>query len=391
MLINAKKISNFGLVVFIWVCYLNVISLFTVNRLVPAHHLTIVILSVSTLTMLIGLRSTLSITNQSVVSMLIISLMIISTASQVMFNAGLIDDKGVDVNFFLLSNTMFSIIYFFLGVSLSYSSYSRKKYVLIFIVFMAPIFFLSTFYINGYTVSYGEIRANGSDDSINHLSIGSYVVVICFFLFSLLERKKKFFPAIIILVYLFVLDGRGALLATLLTLLFYSVLLFRSRCLLRFKMIIFVFLVIFISSVLTVAPFLSGDYKYEALNDSSLNARAYLMIEGMRIVPEAGVLGSVDSYVGHLGVTGAYIHNILSAWQFYGPITFLLLCVSAMRMFILSTHSLINGSKNEFFALIAIYSVISLIMFKSIHLELFWLSLGYWSFTKNRNSTSTTC
>lgn len=91
-------------------------------------------------------------------------------------------------------------------------------------------------------------------------------------------------------------------------------------------------------------------------------------------------IGDPTFLVRKYNYTGSYIHNIFSAWQYYGFIVFvgLVFAIFYVWKYISINIKSLDGVLDEFAIRLFVFSALSLMVGKSINFGLIWLSLGYW-------------
>lgn len=98
--------------------------------------------------------------------------------------------------------------------------------------------------------------------------------------------------------------------------------------------------------------------------------------------------GDPGALVRNFGTMGAYIHNLLSVWQFYGVVPFFIVVVltlEAVRQLFERQADGIFGF-DDFGSAGLAYSVISVLVAKSLMFGLFWFFLGYWTIRASRRA-----
>jgi hypothetical protein len=122
-------------------------------------------------------------------------------------------------------------------------------------------------------------------------------------------------------------------------------------------------------------------------NDFSALERKYFFKHGLTCLGEQILWGKSSVLVREYNDMGAYIHNILSAWQFFGFFPFLLLVGLTIRSvfkcsLILFSNRFRKNNFLKFMILLTIYSIISILTVKYIFFFPFWFVIGFWSNNK---------
>ena len=115
--------------------------------------------------------------------------------------------------------------------------------------------------------------------------------------------------------------------------------------------------------------------------DGSLNARGDLFIKSLEHLPKSILYGDPTYIAYEAGSMGSYIHNILSMWQFFGLLPFILILVIYARALLIMKNRMEKGDltvMEEFACMILIYSSVSIVLSKSVVFYWMWFSAGYW-------------
>jgi len=101
--------------------------------------------------------------------------------------------------------------------------------------------------------------------------------------------------------------------------------------------------------------------------DASFNARVQLYNEALPHLQATGYFGT-------------YIHNLLSAWQFFGFFVFLGIALALLYCLHRAMTTLKHNptTTDVFGAFMVIYVIISMIVGKSVMYNLLWFVLGFW-------------
>ena len=112
---------------------------------------------------------------------------------------------------------------------------------------------------------------------------------------------------------------------------------------------------------------------------SSYQARQTLQESGLTGTLNSPILGDYAGHVRDFGSTGSYIHNVLSAWQQFGLLTFILYFWLTLVSFWIAFKHVILGRQNGSVAIMALYNnafcLLMIIAAKSV----FWapVALGW--------------
>lgn len=236
-------------------------------------------------------------------------------------------------------------------------------------------------------LDYTQMRTNLGMDDFTHLAIaewvvflliGSYafanekfrpliVLISLFCLFSLQGRSSTFFTIIAFFVYGFIHEGRKHLVA---------VLVMTAIAALAYFFLPIEELIFDADQGSIERMTLSGEDA-----DVSLQGRFEIIDVSINHLPQAALVGDPTFLAREAQSMGSYIHNLLSLWQFFGVVPFLIMIVvlikSLRKMFTLAGSGRVSVM-DEFASVLLIYSVISVIFSKSIVFYWIWFVVGYW-------------
>lgn len=234
-------------------------------------------------------------------------------------------------------------------------------------------------------VQYGSISdlyKGGSE--VNHLIVADSTLILLILAFSFSPSRWRWIVVFVTILVLFSLGGRTALYIYLVSIGLY-LLLKNNQTYIFYYLIVIVFM-----AVLIFQNFISIDIKDEGVmrmfiadgvgSDASAQARESLLLIGIQELPKQIFIGDPTFPVRIFGSTGGFIHNILSSWQYYGLIPFLIFISSLIvcGVHVISYVKQLLTPIEEFGAIIFIYAALSVLFAKSIAFLLFWFALGFW-------------
>lgn len=239
---------------------------------------------------------------------------------------------------------------------------------------------------SGY-VNLTALREDTGIENLSHLWISENIVVLFFLSYALASNYLlRFLLLAAVAVFLVGMLGRSSLFFALAAVAFYEVIFSPGRV--PAKIIIGVavfFLSIFV--LLGMREYFDDPmldkvlFKGGLQADASYGARSEILRLGLSYLDKQLWIGDPTILANEIGSVGAYIHNLLSAWQLYGfpffvfLILFILCALFKMLYFRFSVGDepiLILG------ALLLIYSVMSVLAAKHAGFWILWLSLGLW-------------
>jgi hypothetical protein len=118
-------------------------------------------------------------------------------------------------------------------------------------------------------------------------------------------------------------------------------------------------------------------------SDTSAVGRNTVLLIGLSLFEKQILFGNTALLITEMGNI-AYIHNILSAWQFFGFLPFLMIIMmliySACKCIkVLKNRVMIKDPFVDFMLMFTIYALISVLAVKVCFFVPFWLVIGYWS------------
>ncbi|MDO9178522.1 MAG: hypothetical protein Q7U16_09350 [Agitococcus sp.] len=306
---------------------------------------------------------------------------------QYVFLGDAYDKYGRSSFFYVVGLVKIAVFWSFVGMLVAQASLKVSS-LLSLSVILSCIFFLSAGSpAGGVLIDYQMLSSAFNVDELTHLNLEDYVVLLCIICYVLAPVNFKFIIFVFIIFALFVVGGRAALFTMALSILIFDY--FSSK---RKVMLIYIFLmgVLLILGVsMNVFLDFSDEYIRRILlldgvtNDSSTQGRAEIWEESIVHLFQQFIIGDPSLIVYSFGSLGAYIHNLFSAWQFFGFfvfvfIVYLFFCfVGDMR----ACMTINNENKIiDFGCLLLIYTIINIVFAKYVGFYFLWLTIGYWSF-----------
>jgi hypothetical protein len=263
--------------------------------------------------------------------------------------------------------------------------------------FMAAIFVLYAFYDNtsNWMLDYKLLREATGINQLSHLWLAQHVIIIFYLCYavvrSLILRVIIFSVMVCVL---FVAGGRSSLFLGIISVIFFELAInkgfsFRSRITL-----ISVFLlgaVTFITYVLItvgIEQFEKRLVLHGLQADGSWQEREHALDVGLSHLHDQILIGDPTLIAEYLGSMGLYIHNLLSAWQFFGFPFFvasvLVFVVGFKKMYKLRM-ACFDSPMFTFKSLLLIYVATSMLITNFVGFNGFWLVMGLWLATPTRN------
>lgn len=244
--------------------------------------------------------------------------------------------------------------------------------------------------LNGnFFVDYQFLTSLRNDDiKIHHLSLTEPLMLIFFMVLAFLYNTKiKWIAILIILFFMFALGGRVAFFCYILTILIYEFL--SSRVYNYLPKLLFM-VVVGIYVFLSLSTSLNDDFEFNKLflssgieNDESFRGRMLFFKDFGEGVLNQVVIGNPNFFIIHHNDLGTYAHNILSLFQFYGLIPFIIIVFSLLfivkKIYVLKLY-LIDDILIKFGILFFIYTFFSILVGKAVLFSSLWFMLGFWFF-----------
>lgn len=311
-----------------------------------------------------------------------------ATLSQVAYFVPLSDELGRASSTYLASSVAVAILWLLAGVVVGSATLPRSGHsslAIIAVAFGSVLFALD----GGLVVNFGRLSAE-SGFEINHLTVADFLLVCLFFAYAMGGRLMRAAVLFCLPVVLFAAGGRSALIIGFASVCVVSL---RQRRMTEVFLALAAVVVVVLSVAQTVDvsdPLVSRMLLSDGLGeDGSVIERQEQFMRGLSELPSQALVGDVRAIALGAGSLGGYIHNGLSAWQFFGLPGFILLAVALMRALQHSwpSHAALDPSAT-LKALLAVNAIGGFLFAKSaLHFSL-WFALGV-SLTPSRSSGGT--
>lgn len=303
---------------------------------------------------------------------------------QIIFFGTVLDNIGRDTSKVVFDFLLYSFIWIVIGIRLGQSK-EYKESILIPFILLVPILIIVAINLNGnLVISYWDLAGQRTDNvELSHLVIGEAVILIIILAISF--SNANVVPIIISLgaFLLFVIGGRTNLIVFIAAVVVFY---FRySKNKLRFICVLFVFM----SIIYIIRNYLLENYADDFLvnrmllsdgvqSDESASARNRLMLEFINDLDAYFWIGNINFIVHKYGSFGSYVHNLMSAYQYFGFLGFLLtlavLFMTLRRSWIGANYYIMHS---KFYLLLSWTTLFSLISGKYIAFSLFWILIGF--------------
>jgi len=296
-----------------------------------------------------------------------------------------IDEDGIHALKNLRTEWFLSMLWLFAGGAVAMFNVKESPAMAIIVLALTGVAFF-----NGLDeqlmVSYTEVNSVGVVEGISHLYLEKHVVFLLILAYCF-SPKTKWIVVLAGMFLLFTMGGRTSLFVFAICVIGMNV---GKRSLRNLIYLGVLGLVIFLSLRYAVENQIIDidDPRVQKMlfidgvdEDGSFLARQELLLTNLQYLEAQFLFGDPTIISKTFGSTSAYIHNILSVWQFYGFFVFacvvLILTFSLRRMIVLKT---INPTPKIIFgSFFLMYVTISAILSKAANWHLLWFILGFWT------------
>lgn len=250
----------------------------------------------------------------------------------------------------------------------------------------------------GVLVSYVKLNQGRSDDAgLNHLMVGEAALFLLLLAYAFAPYGWRLLTFSLSIAMLFSLGGRSAFFSYFLAVGLHHYLVVPAGR--KWSHLVAVFAVLIGCAL--IFQFL--DFRDDAVarmllsqglsEDESVVERQAVLAGGLKALPSQALIGDPAFLIRTFRSMGTYTHNILSAWQFFGLLPFLLFVSALMwvSLYILKNRKKMHGPIDDFGMLIFLCSGISILTAKYIGFHMFWFALGFWLFRMGTREKQFNC
>ena len=392
--INKLEIDKLYFYLFLILCFMQILTIFfQLNELIVS-----VLLYINFITgFLIILKNIKSIKYNSKILLLniflIISLLLITIFYNIFYEDmyDYLERGGVST----ITKYSYGIVaWFFIGGGLAISIIGIKINKNNFFLLLTSLtFFLFIFKANGFNeIDYQALSTNGL--RVDHLVLGFFLIYLIGISHSQVKGLGLFFIFIMNTLILLITGGRSDFFIYIVAaFIFYFIFDKGKSKFITASLITFIVTFFLIFSSLFSSGIMEKFDRFYRLDssDSSLLARNEIFVENIKDLNSKIFISDPNYLIKKHGNLGEYIHNILSAWESYGLIFFLLISYIALSNLIFLykyKSNLMKTRAGRFGVFIFIFCFLSILSSKSVFYYPFWFALGfisiYRSLTKNQ-------
>ena len=309
----------------------------------------------------------------------------VSVAIQISLGLDATDSGGLSSLDYTVAMWSFNMLYFFAGAACIHTRYRKSNIVALILLLLVLVPFLAApkelIFVQFY-----ELKQILDSDRLTHLGISEWCVFLLIGAFAFSTDRVRPLVIIVTVVCLFGLQGRSSTLFTPFTMLLFWMLTGGKKAILLFAGLAILALV-----TLTFFPIFDSllDADERALermlldaDDGSLQGRQAILENSLQHLPASIPYGDPTYIAIEAGTMGSFIHNLLSMWQFFGLLPFLLIVIILIRGLLVMKTRLRRGNLSvmeEIGCMLLIYSSVSVVFSKSIVFYWLWFAAGYWS------------
>ena len=297
------------------------------------------------------------------------------------FTPDYVDFRGRSITEFSTLMLAGNSLWLLAGLAISNARYERSDIISLGLIAVALVMLIPNLG-DGMVIVYSTLLESGGD-SVNHLIVAEMFVVLVFAAFSFASGLGRWLVIPCAAFLLFAAGGRSSFYLGILAILLAQFVMasYKERVVLLVFVGLFAtwagaFLLQADDSLVERMLFSSG-----VDEDGSFQEREGLYRVGLSLLPEQILFGGPALYARENRSVGSYIHNLLSVWQFFGLIPFLLMSAMLGRALMRVRAEFIRFKDDviyKFGALLCVYVSLSVAVSKSVGFPLLWLALGFW-------------
>lgn len=316
----------------------------------------------------------------------LMTFLLVVLIAQKAFLFDLYDSSGRSaLGFSWLAGT-YALTWGLIGLSLSTIRFRSSNFVAI-LVMGGVAFLVLPNMASGY-VNFAALREDTGIENLSHLWMSENIVVLFFLSYALARTYLiRFLLLVAVAVLLVGMLGRSSLFFALAAVIIFELMFGPGRA--STKTLVGGAAILLSMAVLLGMQQYFDDpildkiiFKGGLQADASYEARAGILSLGVSYLDKQLWIGDPTILANEIGSVGAYIHNLLSAWQLYGFPFFVLLVLFIVRVLFRVFLFRYLMSKEPIFVLgtlLLVYSLMSVLATKHAGFWILWLSLGLWS------------
>jgi len=304
--------------------------------------------------------------------------------AQRIFLESYVSPDGVEVNARTFDFWGTSILW--LAVGGACSSFQVKENTMLSVVIIVV---MSLAFMNDLNdqlmIDWSNVNYEADIQNMSHLGMEQFVIIPLAFAFAL-GPNVRWLAIVCGVFFLYSMGGRTSLVMFIATVVFLSL---RNNPVKNMLMLCAVSFVVWVGAIYTFAS-INIDFENQFVRDiffmdglggdGSFRARMDYIQVNVNNFTDQFLFGDPALIVKQHGIFGGYIHNLLSAWEYYGFfvfVAFILLLSYCYRRMAVTLHN-DRSPMHVFGAFMLLYVIGSVIISKSVLWTLLWFTLGFW-------------
>jgi hypothetical protein len=338
------------------------------------------------------LRNGWKVTSHELLGISLLMMCWISISYHLAFSTEVYDSEGLPAIIQVRNYLVFGTLWMLVGASVALyrTSYSEILALLIVIGFGAAVLMGVRNTEGLFTIQYGNlsVAADTGDGKITHLTFGFGATMLYALAYAYAQKLR---PVIFILgaAVVFPLESRSAFFITIMAIMIFEFL-SGSRARLP-RMVVTIVLAGVVGFLMVQLDLIDMDdprNKRMLLasgvdEDTSAIERSVIFQRSLQDLPDQILFGDPGYVATEFKDLGAYIHNLLSAWQFFGLPVFLMFVFCLWVCLRTAVKTGRRGQLDPVTAMgfiVLIYTIIGMIIAHNVAHRLLWFSLGFWLF-----------
>jgi hypothetical protein len=292
------------------------------------------------------------------------------------------DQFGRSAQAFALQTLLLNISWFAVGISLAKADFSARNFWAVAIL-TALLWLVGRNLADGEVISYQTLEEQGVE-GIDHLLLSEMLLLVGYYCYATSSGIVRSAAIFAIAAILFAGGGRATFYIGVTSVLAYDLLTASAS-----RRILMVSAIAGLAAYL-VTTGLNGSESLERMlfssgftADASYAEREEIANKSYAALAQQMYFGDPALIVQTNGTVGAFIHNLLSAIQFYGAIPFAIACALLLRMAWTALRNARSSNRADpstvFGVISALYACLGILTSKHIGFPFFWIAAGFWA------------
>jgi len=295
---------------------------------------------------------------------------------------------------FTFNAWIYNILYLFAGAACTQAHYKKSNIFALALALLVVVPLLNTL-DGGLFVDYYKLKQVTGNQNLSHLYISEWCVFLFFGAYAFSNKLLRPILLIVAVASLFAMQGRSSTLFTFFTLVSFTFLIEGKKIFYTAALCAVLAGVAFVFLPVADVFFDANDRALDRMtlstgeDDNSLQGRSDILMFSIGHLPKSALFGDPTFIALKVGTMGSYIHNLLSMWQFFGVLPFLLMVVMLWKGLGLVRVKIKQGQltvMDEIASMLLIYVVVSVVLAKSVIFYWLWFIVGYWMLKFNHSA-----